>query len=382
MKISVVHHSLDILGGGERVCLSLLRALDGTGHEVDLRCIIPPPNVEFANGEEDAAPDAGAYPPVALRRVRLAQVPRPTGPGGRPDFAAEVRALFRDTGSDMAVVTDGGFVMERTDAPRVVWYCNSALRFEMEEMSRPRPHHPRDILRMWRARRPIRRRIAAARAEKVVIVPNTENTRRTVSAAIGRPVRGPVVYPPVDVERFAALGAREGKARDRRTATVARFAPEKNLGAAVRIMRKAGGRYDIVGNAKNSFQLGELERVRRAASSQMRLHANVGQSVLEGIVGGAKAYLQTSEETFGIAVVEAVAAGCVPIVPDNSAHPETVPFDELRYRAEEEAAKIVREALDGRHDGLLPGLRRHAQRFSEDAFQDAMLGIIGGRGTE
>ena len=384
MKISVVHHSLDLLGGGERVCLSLLRALDRTRHEVELRCVVPPPGAEFAGGGGGGVATAGSasagITPAAFRRVRLALIPRAAGPdGAAPDFAVEVKNLFRGTGSDVVVVTDGGFIMGRTDAPRVVWYCNSALRAETDKLSHPRPRHPKNILRLWRDQRPIRKKIAAAGAKKVVIVPNTESTRRAVSDAIGRPVRGPVVYPPVDVGRFAALGAVEGKARERRTATVARFSPEKNLDAAVRIMRKVGRRYDIVGNAVGAFQLGYLERVRRAASGQMHLHANVGQGILEGIVGGAKVYLQTSEETFGIAVVEAIAAGCVPVVPDNSAHPETVPFDELRYGTEEEAARIVREALDGQHDRLLPALHKHAQKFSEEAFQDAMLGIIEGQ---
>ena len=197
-----------------------------------------------------------------------------------------------------------------------------------------------------------------------------------MSAAIGRPVPGTaVVYPPVDVRRFAAL---RGALRERRTATVARFAPEKNLGGAVRIMREAGGRYDIVGNARGPAQLRTLKEARRSLTAGMRLHANAGHGVLEEIVGGARAYLHASEETFGVSVAEAAAAGCVPVVPDHTAHPETVPFAELRYRTEAEAAEIVRGALDGRYDGLLPALQEHVRRFSEEAFQEAMLGIIEG----
>ncbi len=56
-----------------------------------------------------------------------------------------------------------------------------------------------------------------------------------------------------------------------------------------------------------------------------------------------------------------------------------MPFAELRYRTEAEAVEIVRGALGGRFDGLLPALRGHAERFSEEAFQEAMLGIIEGR---
>ena len=283
MKIAVIHRSLALLGGAERVCMSLLRALDRTRHETVLRCIDPPPGVRFAGGGGDAAggapaPDAAeegaargwgdgagagaargwgdgagagaagkASPP--FKRVRLAPASRPApGPGGAmPDLAAEAAALFARTGADAAVVTDGGLTMGRTDAPRVVWYCNTALLSETRMLSLPRPRHPRNMLRLWRFKRPFRRMMAAARDQKVEIVPNSEHTRRMVSAALGREVRGRTVHPPVDVRRFAAL---RGMPKGRRTATVARFGPEKSLGAAVRIMRTAGGEYDIVGNAR------------------------------------------------------------------------------------------------------------------------------------
>ena len=52
---------------------------------------------------------------------------------------------------------------------------------------------------------------------------------------------------------------------------------------------------------------------------------------MDDALGRARVYLHASKETFGIAVAEAVAAGCMPVVPDNSAHPETVPFAKLRY---------------------------------------------------
>ena len=79
-------------------------------------------------------------------------------------------------------------------------------------------------------------------------------------------------------------------------------------------------------------------------------------------------------------MAEAIAAGCVPVVPDNSAHPETVPFAELRYSTEEGAARVS-AALDGRYDHLLPGLQEHVRQFSEEAFQERMIGIIKGCGA-
>ena len=356
--------------------MSLLRALDRTGHDVVLRCFRPPQNVSFHGGGGAPAAADGPAPAAAdgrsvheFRRVRLFRAP----PG------ASARSLFADTGSDLLVVSDGGFVMAPTDAPRVLLYANSDLSGFCASLTAGHLRSPRRLLGLYRCRRTLRRMLALVRDPRVTVIPNSASTARAYARAAGRGARiGRVVHPPVDLRRFSAL---RGMQKERRTATVARFGPEKNLGSAVRIMREAGGGYDIVGNDDgHPNQLETIEAVRRAASDAMRLHVNAGQNVLEGVVGGAKAYLQTSEETFGMAVVEAIAAGCVPVVPDHTAHPETVPFAELRYRTEAEAARIVRGALDGRYDGLLPALQVHAQRFSEAAFQAEMLEAIEGRG--
>ena len=379
----MVHRDFATDGGGERVTLSLLRALDRAGHDdVDLRCLGPPRDASFREieGGDGAAAAAGpeneaGRPVHEFRRVRLCQAPSPQ---------ANIRWLFANTGSDLLVVTDGGFVMERTDAPRVLLYANSDLSSFREGPSLPaRLRHPRRLLALRRGRRDFRRMLALVRDPNVVVIPNSAHTAEAYAReGCGGARLGRVVYPPVDVRRFAAAAARRGsRPRDKRAVTTGRFSPEKRHEAAVRIMRAAGGGWDAVGNAREQFHLDCLERLRGMAGPGMRFHVNAAEAELDSLLGGARAYLHPRPESFGIAVVEAIAAGCVPVVPDDSAHPETVPFAELRYRTEDEAAEIMRGALGGRFDGLLPALREHAQRFSEDAFQRGMLETIEGRGT-
>ena len=68
---------------------------------------------------------------------------------------AGARWLFAGTGSDLLVVTDGGFVMERTDAPRVLLYANSDLGSfrEVPLLSARHLRHPRRLLALCRGRR-------------------------------------------------------------------------------------------------------------------------------------------------------------------------------------------------------------------------------------
>lgn len=116
--------------------------------------------------------------------------------------------------------------------------------------------------------------------------------------------------------------------------------------------------------------------MREGAGAGTHFHVNACECELDRALGGARAYLHARPESFGIAVVEATATGCVPVVPDNTAHPETVPFRELRYATEGEAVAKVGEVLGGGYDRPLPDLARHAKKFSVRAFQAAMLDII------
>ena len=385
VRITVLHHGFQVDGGGERVTLTLLRALDRTNHDVVLRCVHPPKGILF--NEEDAGPRGesregdGGQPPLEFERVRLSLVPpgggEGDGPPRAPNLSAEIKSLFAGTDCDLLVVTDGGFAMERTDAPRVILYANSDLSAVSLRISAALVRRPFRTMRLCRARMAIRGRLSLIRDARAVVVPNSKSTSGVYERRLAPSLVGGVVYPPVDLGRFELL---RGMPRERRVATTGRFSPEKNHEVAVRVMHAVGARWDAVGNAREEYQKRYLQGLRGMAGPDMRFHVDASESELDEVLGGAGAYLHPRRESFGIAVVEAIAAGCVPVVPDNSAHPETVPFDELRYRTEEEAAETVRGALDGRYDGLLRGLRDHAQTFSEESFQRGMLEAIGRHG--
>ena len=257
-------------------------------------------------------------------------------------------------GSNVLIVSDWEIFMGPTDAKGILFYFHSQLtpgagggaarRFGPDANAYlARPGGPGQGGLRARVRAVlVRRRIAPFADPKIVLVPNSEYAGRRVKRAFGRAVHA-AVYPPVDVAGLAGLGG-EGP-RAPRAAAVGTFNERKRHGASICIARAAGVPLNIVGGTLTGAHERVLASLRRGAAEGgggggpgVAFHPNLDRRRLEGILASARVYLHSCTEDFGISVVEGIAAGCVPIVPNNSAHPETVPFGELRYDTEEEAA--------------------------------------------
>jgi alpha-1,2-mannosyltransferase len=79
-------------------------------------------------------------------------------------------------------------------------------------------------------------------------------------------------------------------------------------------------------------------------------------------------YLHTMPgEHFGISIIEAMAAGLIPVVPDSGGAVEFV-HPSLRYRDERQAAEIIVDAKSA-SDSLRRSLSKKAEAFSEVAFR-------------
>jgi len=85
-------------------------------------------------------------------------------------------------------------------------------------------------------------------------------------------------------------------------------------------------------------------------------------------------------EPFGLTAVQAMAAGCLPIVHDSGGQRETVPNPRLRYRTLDEAPDMIRflEALDTTtFESLTTQLQQHvALSYDEAIFHRKMRDIL------
>ena len=110
-----------------------------------------------------------------------------------------------------------------------------------------------------------------------------------------------VVHPPVDTSRF--VPAAEGPAPEEYALIVSALVPYKRIELAISAFSRLKRPLWIVGDGP------ERQRLAKAAGPSVRFLGNVGQDQLARLYAGARFFVLPGEEDFGIAAVEAQAAG-------------------------------------------------------------------------
>jgi len=108
-----------------------------------------------------------------------------------------------------------------------------------------------------------------------------------------------VIYPPVDVERF-----KPNPTRDDFYITVTRLVPHKRVDLIVEAFSKLNLPLVIVGDGP------ELPRLQKMATPNIRFTGFTSGEQVAELLGRARGFICATEEDFGIAIVEAQAAGC------------------------------------------------------------------------
>jgi glycosyltransferase involved in cell wall biosynthesis len=185
-----------------------------------------------------------------------------------------------------------------------------------------------------------------------------------------------VVYPPVDVTRFALQRAKQA-----RFLVASRMVPYKRIelvAAAFRRMKQHA--LTIIGDGPN------MKAVREAAgdAANITFLGRVAQPVLIEAMQNARACLHAAEEDFGIAIVEAQACGTPMIAFGRGGAadivrppPDPAPTGLLFHEQSPEAIIAAVEAFLAIEPSITPeACRANAERFSEAAFRDAMRALV------
>ncbi|CAN5869723.1 glycosyltransferase [soil metagenome] len=288
-RVALVHDYLTQYGGAERV-LSVL-------HEMFPEAAVFSSVVDF-----DALPEEfGGWD---VRQTRLAGFPKAKQihRGLIPLYPGAFRGL-RDELAEMDVVIADSSAWAHhagvSDETALICYCHSPARFLYGDSTYLGPAALPAGVRQAAGvafaglRRADRR--AAARVDRYVA--NSRNVAARIERAYGRRVT--VVYPPIDVERFAgAIGEPEEW-----FAVVSRLVPHKRVDLAVDAATRYGFPLKVVGEGRSE------EKLRRRAGPTVEFLGQRDDDEVADLLRRCRALLLPGMEDFGMTAVEAQAAG-------------------------------------------------------------------------
>lgn len=219
-----------------------------------------------------------------------------------------------------------------------------------------------------------------AKPEEKTLMSCSKFSARTVENVTGLTVN--VLYPPVST--FFTCKNVSMTERTNTVTTVMRISEDKRPETIPEIAKLVSDKlsFIIIGSCKLSSELKVLTRLcdsirKLGLKEKIKLRLNVSREEQRDILQKSKVYLHpyVPYEAFGITSIEAMASGCIPIVPDIGGLREIVP-EKLRYHSTEEAASLVEESVTSWSPRKTQEFIGLADRFSQKRFQSEFLRIM------
>ena len=363
MRVAIVHHSLNSCGGGERLCLNVMEALRGEGHEIVLATTERTDwsRVERAFGRRFEPDEEVCLLPVKLRAFGIYQRMATSLLAGR---------LLRE--ADMVINTHGDMVA----APCHITYVHYPTFALLEQARDVRVKYRKNLFwRFYFAPYQIAQvRLWRFYMDRTVILTNSRFSKEVIKERIGRDAV--VIYPPVDLKAF-----RPGR-KEPLVLTVGRFTWEKRLDLVPRIAELVPEARFVVAGSTAIGSGDIIRRIKRYGAENVEVRTDISFDELRELYARAKIYLHLmAAEHFGISVVEGMASGCVPVV-----HKSGGPWLDITERGRYgfgfgslgEAASLIRRLLADEELWTEYSGRaiRRAQLFSEEAFKKRFKAVF------
>lgn len=330
MKIGLVQHVVGSVGGNDMVLDAMIETL----HDHDLTLYT------FSKIKKDGIRTVSKVP-FKIRFFGL--------------YQNLLRPRFDLSGCDLVISTTGSDV--DTDRPLVIYDQNNlGLQFgdDMPEK------YNKGFWRLYYL--PYKKFLNKRINPNARYVCNSKYSARMLAPY----TKAEVVYPGVRIDGFI------DRPKKNEICMVGRISPEKNLEHAVNILNNVRHDSWILGSVTKP-NMPYYHKLDHMSNDSVHLGGNIERNIILKNLSQSKVYFSSAKETFGIATIEAIASGCIPIVPDNSAHPETVPFAELRYDGIADAVQKIDDAMNGKHDHLIPRLKEHIRQFDIGHFRQGVL---------
>jgi glycosyltransferase involved in cell wall biosynthesis len=312
LHIALVHESLNPCGGAERLALAMARALKELGHSVDLYVIEA---TDWSRVEKLTSYD---------RRVIDKEYVLPPFKSFPTVYSRLLHWLGRDVvgyhivekhNYDLVIATKQILVPVFVD---VLYMHFPDFLPGFDYLYYPERYLYNTMLRIYSRPLELATKTLISSFKTIRYKPVILTNSRFSASIIGRFLNAEaiVLYPPVNIEKYLTL-SKHGN-RENIVVTISRIEPMKNLDIITDIAKKVKeARFVILGSMQSSSYYARLMRRIRMLNleGRVKILINAPEELKTEILKKAKIYLHPPKyEHFGIAVVEAMAAGLLPVI--------------------------------------------------------------------
>jgi alpha-1,2-mannosyltransferase len=277
------------------------------------------------------------------------------------------KKLIQQYSPDFVLVTGGSSLIPKSAAERTIVYVHFPVDVEVASDRYVNSKFKRVYIRPWQF---ISNNLDYIK--KSTIITNSNYTKNLIRKAWG--IESTVIPPPCPQYTFPILEEKKQEV----ICSLGRFTPEKDYEVILNVARRLSDKkFELVGSV-TSDKREYLNSLIRSAPKNVEFHVNASVEEKLEVLTRAKVLLHSFiGEHFGIALIEAMSAGILPVTHDSgAAKDDNLVAEEYRYNDISGAVDSTILALDNWNLNTAEFLRESAKRFSPDQFRSNMKKFI------
>ena len=372
MKILICHHSFNSVGGGERVALHLLKLLQDLGHDVAVATSEP---TDWNYVRKIIGIDVGPVKEYNLVPVRLRAF------GIYQRFLTSLHVLrFREK-FDIIINTHGDVMLLPVDITYLHFPVISYLK-----LGYLKPYFKYLKSPFWLIYFTpyylIQNRLAHQCFSNSLVITNSNFSASIIKMIFN--IDAVIIYPPVEIDQYLKLS--ENEDREDSVIYLARYSEEKNNHLLVLIAKELPDiKFYLAGSAhgKGRYYYEYCRKLKEKLNvKNIEILKNITHEDKLKLLSKCKVYVHLMPmEHFGIAPVEALASGLVPVAhASGGTWSDVLEYGKygLGYKqlSVHEIAEKIKEALKKWSRSFIYSARTHVQKFSVEAFRKKFTKVI------